>query len=76
MELPSLAASEFGAGADGPELPSEPDGFIAGRAEFINHPAALINDSGERLSTFLEAFLKRSNELVKEANNSHKGKAG
>lgn len=72
MDLPSLAAFKFGGGIDGTELTLEPDGFIARRAELINLPAALINDSGEHLSTFLEAFLKRSNELVKEANNSHK----
>lgn len=72
MGWPSSAAFKFGGGIDGTELPLEPDGFIAWRAELINLPAALINDSGECLSTFLEAFLRRSNELVKEANNSHK----
>lgn len=71
-DLPGLAAFRFGGGIDGTELPSEPGGFLAWRAELINLPAALINDSGEHLSTFLEAFLKRSNEPAREANNSHK----
>lgn len=50
----------------------EADGFISWREELINLHAALINDSGERLSGFLETFLKRSSEPVKEANNTHK----